>query len=295
VDRFFKIALPLVLLVDLALALSGALDPATALGVGLALELVALAFAARQIAAMTLHYRRGRAAGLDVEAAIEDGLTVLFPRPVARVMALEPRVFANLWRWLFNRRPLAADEFAYNKRSPVGPLFGLILFTTPIEILLFELLIPWRWLRVLLAVLAAYGLVWIAGYAASLRTLPHRVAADALHLHYGILGRVAIPYEAIETVSLAPIKMLGNRNEGVYLLKDKEVAYFAVGGRADVLLRLRAPVSIERMASTGPPVTTIYVAVDDPARFAGLVRERMAAAPPESEPVPSSSTALATA
>jgi hypothetical protein len=89
--------------------------------------------------------------------------------------------------------------------------------------------------------------------------------------------------------------MLGNRNEGVYLLKDKEVAYFAVGGRADVLLRLRTPVSIERMASTGPPITTIYVAVDDPARFAGLIQERLAAAPPESEPVPSSSSALATA
>jgi hypothetical protein len=294
-DRFFKIALPLVLLVDLALALSGALDPTTALGVGLALELVALVFAGRQIVAMILHYHRGRAAGLDVEAAIEDGLTVLFPRPVARVIALEPRVFVNLWRWLFNRRPLASNEFAYNQRSPVGPLFGLILFTTPIEIFLFELLVPWTWLRVLLAVLAAYGLVWIAGYAASLRTLPHRVATDALHLHYGILGRVAIPYEAIESVSLAPIRMLGNRNEGVSILKEKETGYFAVGGKADVLLRLRAPVSIERIASPSSPVKTIYVAVEDPARFAGLIQERLTAAPSESKPVPASSTALSPA
>jgi hypothetical protein len=280
-DRFFKIALPLVLLVDIALALSGVLDPGTALVVGLTLELVALAFAARQVVAMVLHYRRSRSAGLDVEAAIEDGLTVIFPRPVARVIALEPRVFVNLWRRLFDRRPLAAHEFAYHKRSPVGALFGLILFTTPVELFLFELLIPWTWLRVLLAVLAVYGLLWIAGYASSLRTLPHRVGEESLRLHYGLLGRVTIPYEAIESVELAPIKMLGNRTEGVYVLKDKQVGYFAVGGKADVLIRLREPVRIERLTTDSPPVRQIYAAVDDPAGFARLVRERLAGPQPE--------------
>jgi hypothetical protein len=293
-DRFFKLALPLVLLADIALAVSGVLDPGTALAVGLALELVALAFGARQVIAMVLHYRHGRSAGLDVEAAIEDGLTIIFPRPVARVIALEPRVFVNLWRWMFDRHPLRANEFAYHKRSPVGPLFGLILFTTPVELLLFELLIPWAWLRVLLAVLAVYGLLWIAGYASSLRTLPHRVDAGALRLHYGLLGRVTIPYEAIESVELAPIKMLGNRSEGVYVLTDKQVGYFAVGSKADVLLRLRAPVRIERLTSDSPPVRQIYVAVDDPAGFVRLVRERLAGSQPE-PPVLQQSTAPATA
>lgn len=274
-DRFFKVALPIVLLADVALVVTGVLDPGSALFAGLLLELFALVFAARQVVAMVLHYRRGRAAGLDIEAAIEDGLTVIFPRALARVIALEPRVFINLWRRLFKRRPLLANEFAYNKRSPVGPLLGLILFTTPVELLLFELLIPWTWLRVLLAVLAVYGMVWIAGYAASLQTLPHRVGAAALRLHYGLLARVAIPYDAIETVELAPIRMLGNRREGVYVLKDKGVGYFVVGSRADVLVRLRTPVSIERLVSASPPVRTIYVAADDPAGLVRLVRERM--------------------
>jgi hypothetical protein len=275
-DRFFKIALPLILLVDIAFALSGVLDPGTALTVGLTLELVALAFGARQVIAMVLHYRRGRSAGLDVEAAIEDGLTVIFPRPVARVIALEPRVFVSLWRRLFDRRPLQANEYAYHRRSPVGALFGLILFTTPVELFLFELLIPWTWVRVLLAVLAVYGLLWIAGYASSLRTLPHRVGSRSLRLHYGLLGRATIPYDAVESVELAPIKMLGNRTEGVYVLKDKEVGYFAVGGKADVLIHLREPVRIERLTSDSPPVREIYVAVDDPTGFVRLVRERLA-------------------
>jgi hypothetical protein len=275
-DRFFKIALPLILLVDIALALSGVLDPGTALAVGLTLELVALAFGARQVIAMVLHYRRGRSAGLDVEAAIEDGLTVIFPRPVARVIALEPRVFVSLWRRLFDRRPLGANEFAYHRRSPIGALFGLILFTTPVELFLFELLIPWTWLRVLLAVLAVYGLLWIAGYASSLRTLPHRVDSRSLRLHYGLLGRATIPYDAVEAIELAPIKMLGNRTEGVYVLKDKEVGYFAVGGKADVLIHLREPVRIERLTSDSSPVRRIYAAVDDPAGFVRLVRERLA-------------------
>lgn len=286
-DRFFKVALPLVLLVDIALAVSGVLDPGLALIVGLSLEAVALAFGARQVVAMVLHYRRGRAAGLDVEAALEDGLAVILPRPAARVLALEPRIFIHLWDRLFRRRPLATNEFAYHKRSPVGPLLGLVLFTTPIEVFLFELLIPWAWLRVLLAVLAVYGLVWIAGYASSLQTLPHRVGAEELRLHYGLLGRVTIPYGAIEAVGLAPIKMLGNRSEGVYVLKDKEVGYFAVGGKADVVLYLRTPVPIERAVSASPPVRTLYVAVDDPAGFVGAVRERLAGGPAEQTTSPS--------
>ena len=294
-DRFFKIALPLILLVDIALVVTGVLDPGTALLVGLSLEALALVFAGRQVVAMALRYRRSRAAGLDVEAAVEDGLAVSLPRPVARVLALEPRVFINLWRKLFNRRPLRPNEFAYHKRSPVGPLLGLVLFTAPIEVFLFELLIPWAWLRVLLAVLAVYGVVWIAGYAASLQTLPHRADSDALHLHYGLLSRVAIPYEAIESVGLAPIKMLGNRSEGVYVLKDKEVGYFAVGGKADVLLRLSMPVSIERLVSSSPPVRTLYVAVDDPAGFVGLVRERLSGVDAEPPPSPAPSPAPATA
>jgi hypothetical protein len=293
-DKFFKIALPLILLVDLALVVSGVVDPGIALAVGLALELLALTFAARQVVAMVLHYRRGRRAGLDIEAAIEDGLAVIFPRPVARVIALEPRVFLNLWRWLFHRRPLAANEFAYSKRSPVGPLLGLILFTTPIEVFLFELLIPWAWLRVLLAVLAVYGVLWIAGYAASLHTLPHRVDAGALRLHYGLLGRIAIPYDVIESVELAPTKMLGNRSEGVYVLRDKEVGYFSVGSKADVLLRLRTPLAIERLVAASPPVRTIYAAVDDPTGFVRLVRERLAGGQVQ-PPAPSANPAPATA
>src|SRR3712207_7398712 len=53
------------------------------------LEALALAVAGRQVVLAVRRYRRDRAAGLDLWAALEDGLAVLLPRPLARLRSEE--------------------------------------------------------------------------------------------------------------------------------------------------------------------------------------------------------------
>jgi len=68
---------------------------------------------------------------------------VLLPRSVAWLIALEPQIYAALWQWIFRRRPPRADEFSYRKRSWLGVALAMLLVTTPVELLLPELLVPW--------------------------------------------------------------------------------------------------------------------------------------------------------
>jgi hypothetical protein len=125
-------------------------------------------------------YRRDRAAGLDIETAVEDGIAVIFPRSVARLVALEPRIWIALFKWAFRRRPLAPNEFSYHKRSAMGAFLALVLLTLPVELLLYEILIPWPVVRWLLLVVSVYAVFWMLGLFASLRVLPYRLDAGGL-------------------------------------------------------------------------------------------------------------------
>jgi hypothetical protein len=111
----------------LLLAASGRLDAGTALGIGLVLELGLFLIVLWQIIVVARRYRRNRAAGLDFEAALEDGLARIFPRRLARLAALEPRLWGSLFRWVFRRRPPAAHEFPYTKRTIMGAVTGALL------------------------------------------------------------------------------------------------------------------------------------------------------------------------
>src|SRR6476659_1019706 len=92
-ERVFRLGLPLLLLVNIALWWSGTLQGGAALMVGVAIEGLLLLVASRQVVVVVRRYRRDRGAGLDVEAALEDGLALLLPRQVARMVALEPRLW----------------------------------------------------------------------------------------------------------------------------------------------------------------------------------------------------------
>src|SRR3954451_17706968 len=100
-ERLLRLFLPLLVLANVALVWSGALQAGEVILVGAAVELALLVVASRQVFVAAGRYRRDRAAGRDLEWALEDGLAVLLPRRVARVAALEPRLWVCLYRWIF--------------------------------------------------------------------------------------------------------------------------------------------------------------------------------------------------
>ena len=280
----------IVVLVSLRLALgrAGLFDARVATIVLIGLEALVLAVAGRQVVLAVRGYRRDRTAGLDVWAALEDGLAVLLPRPLARLAALEPRLWYCLGRWLARRgRRTAEAGFPYHRRSLVGAILIVAILTAPVEILFFELVIPWPWLRLLLLVAAIYSFVWLLGFYASLVVLPHRLEPGTLHLRYGALAEGRIPYAAIAAAERARRSAPGGR-DGARVADEggASVLYLAVGGRTDLTLRLRESQTFCGLRGPTPPVQTVHLATDDPDRLLRALAERVGAALPPGAPQP---------
>ncbi|HEX9987594.1 MAG TPA: hypothetical protein VGE45_03845 [Chloroflexia bacterium] len=271
-ERTLKWSLPLLVLVNVALVWSGVLEAGTAILVGAAIELLVALIAMRQVVIAIRRYRRDRAAGLDIETAVEDGIAVIFPRTVARLVALEPRIWIALFKWAFRRRPLAPDEFSYHKRSALGAFLALVLLTLPVELLLYEILIPWPIVRWILLVVSVYAVFWMLGLYASLRVLPYRLDAGGFKIRYGVLADGFVPYNLISAVELQRRK--SPDQEGLRVVAEQDAAYLAVGGRADLTLHLREPIALHGLLRPHPPVRTLHLASDKPDQLAVELRTR---------------------
>ncbi|MFH1141621.1 MAG: hypothetical protein V1724_08200 [Chloroflexota bacterium] len=271
--RIWKWLLLALIIAEAVLVGTGILDIKAAIGVVVAIELLLFIVAGRQGIVAVRQFRRQKEAGLDAWAALEDGLEVFLPRRVAHIAALEPRRWFCLWRWAFRRVRIGASDFPYHGRSILGYFLILILFTTPVEIFLLELLIPWSWLRWLLLVAAVYTLFWIFGLYASLVALPHRLDSSSIRLFSGILAQAQIEYSNIAAVELNRLHW-PSRGDGLHLAPDKGYAYLAVGGETDITLKLRKAQTLYGWLGPTPPVAAVHLAADEPQRLARELIER---------------------
>lgn len=270
-----KWALPVLVMATIALVVSGVLSTEMALTVGIVLEVSIAVIVVYYVVIAARRYRKDRTAGLEAGSALENGLETFMPRQVARVAALEPRLWYLLVRWLFRRRELRAGEYGYNKRSMMGMLVALVAVSSPVELLLAELLIPWPVVKWGLGIAGVYGVLWLAGVVVSLRVLPHRLERYGLRINYGLLAEGYVPYDNMMAVETAHIKLPQGAGEGLVVPKGTGTAYISVGGRADVTIRLREPMCLKRLLSDTPPVHTIYLAADNPTEMAETLREKI--------------------
>lgn len=238
-------------------------------------EVLLLAAAAWNIARVWRRCHVGRAEGMDPWQALEDGLAVLLPRRVASLVALEPRIWLSLFRWLFRRRKPDPDAFGYSQGSSFGVLVIAVLFSVPVETLLFALLIPWQWLKVLFLILDIYALFWLLGFAAAISVLPHRLTPAGIQIYYGIATHGFVPYATIAEVRHERLNASGQR-DGCHVDAERQTASISVGGVTTITLRLREPISLHRIFGSTPPVTILHLAVDGPACFVTALERRLA-------------------
>ena len=96
-DRALKWIFPVLVLIEIGLARTGMLSLKNALFVVVGIEVLLTLLAARQIITAFRRYRSNWAEGFEPWQAFEEGLTVFFPRKVARVISLEPPLWGYLW------------------------------------------------------------------------------------------------------------------------------------------------------------------------------------------------------
>jgi hypothetical protein len=179
-----------------------------------------------------------------------------------------------LLRWAFRRTRQGEDDFSYHKRSLAGALVAVVALTTPLELLIWEFLVPWAWLRIALLILGIYALFWVFGYYASLAVLPHRLEAEGLRLHYGAFAQGFVPYAKIARVERRR-QQAPKAGDGIRSDPTGDALYFAIDGKTDLMLQLRALLAVDGLLRTLGPTSTIHLAADEPERMAPELRRRV--------------------
>lgn len=191
---------------------------------------------------------------------------------------LEPQLWACLLLWLFRRRRPTANDFSYHKNSIFGVLLIACFFSAPVEILLFELLIPWHWLRLTLLIASIYTLFWVLSSYAALVVRPHRLEGDALRLRLGLLADERLPYAAIASATREQRAV--KKRQGLSLSAEQTTAFLSMDGKTDVTLHLAAPQRLRGFPDLPATVATVCAAVDDAKRFVEALRGQIAASVP---------------
>ena len=272
--RALKWLLPVLVAVEAVLVWSGPLELRDAVIVIVAVEVLLAIVGVGEVLLVARRYRRGRAEGLDAWRALEEGLVLIMPRRVAKVMVLEPRLWVCLLRWASRRARPGDDDFSYHKRSLAGALLIVVVLTTPVELLIWEILVPWAWLRIALLVLGIYALIWVFGFYASLAVLPHRLEEDGLRLHYGAFAQGFIPYSEIEKIERKTRKA-PKPGDGLQTHPEESALYLATGGKTDLTLRLRTPQAIDGLFRTSEPATVLHLCADQPEKMTSKLRRRL--------------------
>ncbi|HKD77462.1 MAG TPA: hypothetical protein VKB76_18290 [Ktedonobacterales bacterium] len=250
------------------------LPPRVALALGASLEIISLTIAGVRVLLAARRWRRATVAGSNIWLALEDALTLLVPRRVARLLAMEPRIWWCLWLWAFCRRQVRSSGYGYHKRSLLGIMLIAVLFSAPVEILLFEAIIPWHAVRFVLLALTIYSTFWFLGMYAAIVVLPHRLTPQGVQLRYGLFVDILIPYAHIVSVDVRRGRSQRQR-DGLHIDATTETAYLAVDGQTDITIELEAPIPLINLGTATAQVAILNVATDEPQRLVADLRKQI--------------------
>lgn len=116
-------------------------------------------------------------------------------RPRLKLAAsYEAGIWRSLYRWPTRSRGTTDPDAALvGYASQATPLLLAFIFLSALEIPILPLLLPWPAVRYGLLVLGVWGLLWMLGLLASLRTNPHAVSETGLRLRSGFQFDASIP------------------------------------------------------------------------------------------------------
>ncbi|MFN0246148.1 MAG: hypothetical protein ACKV2T_04525 [Kofleriaceae bacterium] len=192
------------------------------------------------------------------EVAIARALEALVPPAIARLAAVEMTLVGMAVRFVAGGwRRRVPEGVTYHRESGLRLMLPIIPLLAVGDILLLELVVLPRaamWVRVVVHVLAAYGLVWMIGLYAAMRERPHRVVDGRLELYRGVLRSHVVEVAQIESIAAMP-EFGDDWKKRAYL---KGTVRMAVGGGTTLVITMRDG-------------TRIVVGVDDPAAFRAAV------------------------
>jgi hypothetical protein len=173
----------------------------------------------------------------------------------------EAGICRSLYRWLTRRRGAtdpAAALFGY--ASQVTPLLLAFIFVSAIEIPILPLLLPWPAVRYSLLALGVWGLLWMLGLLASLRTNPHVVSEAGLRLRSGFQFDASIPWAEISAIRLRH----SSAHRKLQIEHNQTGASVALQSTSNVEVVFREPVLVRFLDGRQASVDAIHFYADGP-------------------------------
>jgi hypothetical protein len=124
--------------------------------------------------------------------------------------------------------------------------------------------VPWHGVRISLLIVGVWGLLWMIGVLAGLRSYPHLLGSDMLRIRNGALHALAIPWTAISHVTTEDRSLPSS----MWVLQPQETDHglhlnVAVSGRVNVHLILHEELAV-RTTKGEMVVTGASLWVDEP-------------------------------
>ena len=198
-----------------------------------------------------------------------------------RAVMYEISLYRSLFRWV-TRRPATRDPqvLVVGYARDVTPLTCLWIFASAVEMPIAHVLVPWESVRTVLLVVSVWGLVWMFGLLASLRTRPHLSGPETLQLRYSSRREVELAWADVREVRMDR-RDTGSSIRPVIPRETERGTdlQIGVGGQVNVTALLRRPVPV-RLPDGVTEVVQVSFLVDDPREFVAHARERLTAVQP---------------
>jgi hypothetical protein len=192
----------------------------------------------------------------------------------------ELRLWEALFRWAF-RRPHRVEpgtvRFSYS--GAVAMLFGVFIGLSAVEIPILHLLLPWPTARAISVMAGAYGLFWMIGLLATLRTHPHLVGPSGLRIRNSTTVDVAVGWADVQAVRVRRRSLPPGGHTQVEENGNQRVLSLGVGSQTSVDVMLSRPLTVAVKKTGGAPVTQIRFHADDPEGLVAAAQTHLRATP----------------
>jgi len=169
---------------------------------------------------------------------------------------------------LFSWRKHTSDSingtvFTYHKNSSVIAFYIMIIHAIVIESIGFHFLLhSWNAIVAIIAlILNIYAIFLFIGEVQAIRLCPFVITNKNLHLHVGMMKRMVIPIEKIESIHFydGPEKLMKAERKHIY---DAAIADF-MKEKPTFEITLKGPVKAKYMYGFTKQVTKVHVTVDN--------------------------------
>ena len=191
-----------------------------------------------------------------------------------KVVSFELGVWRSLYRWATRRPrgPAGAETFGY--AGPATPVIWAFIGLSAVEIPVAHLLLPWQTARVVVLLVGVWGLTWMFGLLASLKTYPHVVGGSGLRLRYGTSIDITIPWEAVESIGVRHRDLPSSRTVQISGADSGTVVHVGISSQTNVDVTLRDPVTVPLPKGT-ESITALRFYADDARSLVASARQHL--------------------